>query len=48
VFLMSEVPLYLGGGIGEGEDDGRLVDLFIDNSLVRIHFIIVMIRWIGQ
>ena len=26
---------------------GRKIDLFIDNLLVRIHFIIVMMRWSG-
>jgi hypothetical protein len=40
---MSKVLLN-GGGAG---DPFRQRELFIDNLLVRIHFIIVMIRWTG-
>ena len=55
LFLMSEVPLYLRkgvdlgeGGVLEREDQRRdHRDVFIDNLLVRVHFIIVMIRWTG-
>ena len=45
-----------GAGVGEARDVGVRVDgdrgagereFFIDNSLVRVHFIIVMVRWTG-
>ena len=54
---MSEVPLYedwryLGWSVRRGSGAAGASDLprewhFIDNLLVRIHFIIVMIRWTG-
>ena len=50
---MSEVPLYLEGAEGEAAVGVPFLapalqrELFIDNLLVRIHFIIVMIRWTG-
>ena len=47
LFLMSEVALCpsldVRGGVAQPGEQG----LFIDNLLVRIHFIIVMIRWTG-
>ena len=52
---MSEVPLYMGtlvlcGAQSRAASFGLVSfkrELFIDNLLVRIHFIIVMIRWTG-
>ena len=54
---MSEVPLYLAPGVVDGLElelekrDTPLVQVqrhfFIDNLMVRIRFIIVMIRWTG-
>ena len=44
---MGEVPLY---GNGEEVHKSKLRperEFFIDNLLVRVHFIIVMIRWTG-
>ena len=49
-FLMSEVPLHRADGgahtaavsVGSSERE-----FFIDNLLVRIHFIIVLIWWTG-
>ena len=40
---MSEAPLYTPNAVGEGGASGDRSD----NLLVRIHFIIVMIRWTG-
>ena len=37
-------PSFLSAGFVPGVPEG---DFFIDNLLVRIHFIIVMIRWTG-
>jgi len=43
-FLMSEVPRY-----DTPQVPSRLLEreFFIDNLLVRIHYIIVMIKWTG-
>jgi len=41
---MSEVPLYPST---RNRNSGAEREFFIDNLLVRIHFIIVMIRWTG-
>ena len=45
---ISEQPLS-GSQVKEALDTdlGREREFFIDNLLVRIHFIIVMIRWTG-
>jgi len=56
---MSEVPLYFAsqedsgrrrrrGRATRGNARGAEREFFIDNLLVRIHFIIVMIRWTGH
>ena len=49
---MSEVPLYPKWPVREVhpllvEHSCRDRDFFIDNLLVRVHFIIEMIRWTG-
>jgi len=47
---MSEVPLYasmLSDRRIWAARDGAEREFFIDNLLVRIHFIIVMIKWTG-
>ena len=51
--LFTSVRPNWRGGMGEIDVSHRLIgprcerDFFIDNLLVRIHFIIVMIRWTG-
>ena len=42
---MSEVPQLVGSLKSSTSVCGR--ELFVDNLLVRIHFITVMIRWTG-
>ena len=46
--LLSEVPMYTAKRLGETCPDciGER-EFFINNLLVRIHFIIVIIRWTG-
>ena len=47
LFLMSEVPLYFNCCTAALDTPAQEREFFFDNLLVRIHFIIVMIRWTG-
>ena len=53
-FLMSEVPLHRSlslanetSHLASAQTEVVKREFFIDNLLVRTHFIIVMIRWTG-
>jgi len=47
MMMFREKVLQMSEREGVEEGGGRGVEFFIDNLLVRIHFIIVMIRWTG-